>query len=532
MPSSLSPRAGAAAVFAAASITACATPSDHAGGPGAVRPAPVDYRTSVAAPAKPCAALADFARADLEILWATEKPATDALPAHCEVRGLIAPAVNIRVQLPDAWNGRFYMAGNGGLAGEPVDDRTGPGGDPTAEALRRGFAAAVTDTGHDRREVADASFAADRQLLIDYAYRAVHETAEAGKALARDYYGVEAITASYWEGCSTGGRQGLMSAQRFPEDFDGVIAGAPISDYTGTVITTFWTTERAERARLTERQLALAAAAYDAKCDALDGLEDGLVSRFEACDFEASEDLALCAGPEAGDDCLTAEQAALLDEIVAGPSANGASLHAGLPISSAKAVDGAPSQWIRWWIGAPGQTPGNLAIHASSMEYMVFDPPRPGYDWRAFDFESDPALLDELSAIIDATDPDLDAFRERGGKLLMYHGAADPGLVVGMSIDYRDAVFERYGDAASELYRLFALPGMHHCRGGYGPSQVDYLEAIVQWVEGGRAPDGLVARQLRDGEVVRERPLCDYPAYARYEGGDPGDASSFVCATP
>jgi feruloyl esterase len=174
----------------------------------------------------------------------------------------------------------------------------------------------------------------------------------------------------------------------------------------------------------------------------------------------------------------------------------------------------------------------NLAIHGSSMEHMVFDPPRPGYDWRSFDFARDPALLAELSALIDATDPDLDVLRDRGGKVLMYHGTADPALVVGMSAGYRDAVADRYGEAASEFYRLYAMPGMFHCRGGFGPDRVDYLEAIVQWVEAGREPD-LVARQVgADGAVVRSRPLCEYPAYARYAGGDPDAATSFECATP
>jgi feruloyl esterase len=518
----------ALAVLVLAASTACTT----SGGETASLP-PVDYRLADSLPAKACADLQGFQSAGATILHAVEKPATEAVPEHCEVRAVIAPQVNIRVQLPEAWNGRFYMAGNGGLAGEPVDERGGPAGDPTAVALSRGFATAVTDTGHDRRVAPDASFADDPQLLIDYAYRAVHETAALGKALALDYYAAPGIRASYWEGCSTGGRQALMSAQRFPEDFDGVIAGAPISDYTGTLMTTFWTTDRAERAELSDAQLQMIAGAYDAACDDYDGLADGVVANFEGCAFEP-DDLPVCEGNTPSDDCVTAEQIELLNEIVVGPMANGEHLHAGLPIATMKALPGQRSPWFGWWVPATeGQTPLNLAIHGSSMEHMVFQPPRPGYDWRSFDFATDPALLGDLSALIDATDPNLDALRDRGGKVLMYHGTADPALVIGMSIDYRNAVVDRYGEEASrDFYRLYALPGMHHCRGGYGPDTVDYLDAIVQWVEAGRAPDGLVARQVAEGQTLRSRPFCEYPTYAEYEGGDPNDAASFSCKLP
>jgi feruloyl esterase len=245
-----------------------------------------------------------------------------------------------------------------------------------------------------------------------------------------------------------------------------------------------------------------------------------------------SRELPLCAGIVPGEDCVTREQARLLDEIVAGPSANGAQLHAGLSAATARALDPASNPWSPTWIAAPGATALNLAIHGSSWAYMVLDPPDPDWDWRAFDFARDPARLGELATLLDATDPNLDAFRDRGGKLLMYHGMADPALVFGMSVDYRDAVVARYGEAAAEFYRLLAMPGMHHCRGGYGPNTFDRLEAIVQWVEGGPPPDGLVASQSREGVVERTRPLCDYPSYARYKGGDLNDAASFTCAAP
>jgi feruloyl esterase len=537
---------GVAAAAALGLVAACAT-SDGDG--ASESPAqPVDYRASVAGPAQACEAMAAFAREDVTILWAVRRPDDGTRPDHCEVRAVIAPAINVRVQLPDAWNGRFFMAGNGGLAGEAVDNRSGPDGDPTAEALRRGFAAAITDTGHARvalppRTLApdaspiisyavDASFAADPQLLEDYAYRAVHETVVAGKAITRAYYDADGLVASYWVGCSTGGRQGLMSAQRFPEDFDGVVAGAPISDYTGTLVAVLWTTDRIERASLTPAQLDLVADAFDAKCDALDGLVDGLVANVAACAFTPSEELPICTGSMTGDECLTRAQAALLDEIVAGPSANGARLHAGLPPETTRALDPATNPWSRTWISDTDVAPTNVAIHGSSWAYMVRDPPDPDWDWRGFDFARDPARLAELSTLLDATDPNLDAFRDRGGKLLMYHGTADPGLVFGMSVDYRDAVAARYGDAAAEFFRMFSMPGMYHCRGGYGPDRFDRLDAIVQWVEGGPAPDGLVATEVRDGVVLRARPLCDHPSYARYDGGDPGDAASFRCATP
>jgi feruloyl esterase len=522
-----------AAVAATLALLGCATPeADMVAAEPAAALSAVDYRTIVAGPAQGCEAMAGFAREDVTILWASRRPATETLPAHCEVRGVIAPAINFRLQLPDDWNGRFFMAGNGGLAGEPVDGRGGPDGDPTAEALNAGFAAVITDTGHDRREVTDASFGADPQLREDYAYRAVHESVVTGKALTRAYYAAEELVASYWVGCSTGGRQGLMSAQRFPEDFDGVVAGAPISDYTGTMITTMWTTDRAERAALSPAQFDMVADAYEAKCDVLDGLADGLVANETACAFTPSEEVALCAGIVPGDDCLTRQQTALLDEIVAGPSANGTRLHAGLPVATMRAVDPGTNPWVRSWISDTDAAPLNLGIHGSSWAYMVLDPPDPDWDWRAFDFARDPARLSELSALIDATDPNLDAFRERGGKLIMYHGAADPALVFGMSVDYRNAVAERYGAETPEFYRFLAMPGMYHCRGGYGPDTFDRLDAIVEWVEGGQAPEGLVARETREGVTQRSRPLCDYPSYARYEGGDPDDAASFSCAAP
>jgi feruloyl esterase len=198
-------------------------------------------------------------------------------------------------------------------------------------------------------------------------------------------------------------------------------------------------------------------------------------------------------------------------------------------MASTRAVDPTKNPWDPTWITSSGAPPLNLGIHYGSMAYMVDSPPRPNWDWRAFDFETGRLQLARLSEIIDATSPDLDAFRVRGGKLLMYHGTADPGLVFGMSVDFRNALSSRYGAALSEFYRLLPMPGMYHCRGGYGPDHADFLDAIVEWVEGGQSPDHVVATQLKSGAIVRTRPLCNYPAYARYQGGDATKAASFEC---
>ena len=513
------------------------TPSSHAQVFSEAQSSTVDYMKADKTPGKACAAMSKFKTKEILKLDAMQIPADDQFPGYCRVSGVMDPEIAFEVSLPAKWNGRFYMIGNGGHAGEALDDPSRVS--QIRDAMKAGFAVAQTNTGHDSRKEPGASFVlSNPQKAIDYAYRAVHLTATTAKAITKDYY--EAAPAySYWNSCSNGGRQGLIEAQRYPDDFDGVIANAPWVSQTGFTIGAMWNQKALSEAPVTAGKMTLLASRVMEKCDAVDGLKDGLIADPRKCDFDPTRDVPRCPDGTDNDGCLTVAQAAAIAKVYGGPVSNGKPFFPGFMLGSEALVPnlfggGAGSGWMNMIVSArPDGKPADFGLAEETMRYLVFTPPQPDYDYRTFDYDKDISKLDDWGKLVNAENPDLSAFRKRGGKLLMTYGWADAILQPQMGIDYYEQVLAQNGSAATDFVRLFMVPGMTHCSGGIGTDQHDPMTAVINWVEKGKAPDSLSAKQVVDGKVVRSRPLCPYPQVARYTGeGSIDDAANFRCVAP
>lgn len=466
---------------------------------------------------------------DVKIDSATLVAAKADLPGHCDVRGVIWPEARFAIKLPaSGWNDRFQMVGNGGTAGvisfAAMDN-----------ALRRGFATASTDTGHDAAKEPFASFAYvtsgnphGRRKLLDFAYLAVHETAVLAKQMIQAYYG-KAPRYSYWVGCSTGGRQGMQEAQRYPEDFDGLVIGAPGLYLTGNVMRRIWVgqSQTAEGAALPVEKLPALNRAVYAKCDPADGLQDGVIEDPRRCGFDPARDLPKCPSASADAvDCFTAPQIAALGKIYGGVrNSKGKSLFPGEPVGS-EAV---------WAENLVGPSKVVLPRAESQMKFAYLDPP-PGAAWSytMFNFDTDPARLKRAAAEMNPRNPNLAPLARRGGKIIHYSGWADQQVNPLPAIEYYETVSKRLGAAATgDFYRLFMVPGMYHCGGGPGCNTADWLTAVMDWVEKGVAPAQITASRVEKGLTTRTRPVCPYPQVARYQGsGSMDDAANFACKDP
>jgi len=492
----------------------------------------VDYSLATAAPQRACKEMRQAGGRGVTIISAELISAAGSVPEFCRVLGVIAPEIRFEVALPSAWNRRLYMRGNGGFAGEALD--APPRTAQRDEALRHGFAAAQTNTGHDAAAEPLATFAVSYQKQVDYAFRAVHETAQTAKRIVRAYY-ERAAAYAYFDGCSTGGRQGLISAQRFPADFDGIAVGAPVLNFTDVMIWNLWNAKALEKSALTLDKMSLVADAVTRKCDAKDGLADGLITDPRACGFDPAADLPKCTGDRDAPGCFTTGQIGALKAVYGGVVSNGKPYFPGQPVSAEKigtdflTLRDKVSGWDGWLIAKSGPS-RQLLYGESFFKFMAFGKPDPAYDWHSFDYDKDPARLTEIRRLLDATDPDLTEFKSRGGKIVHYAGWSDTALTPLMTVGYYEQVNARMGASTRDFYRLFMVPGMFHCRGGYGTDRVDALTALVNWVENGKAPESIVATRLEDGKLARSRPLCPYPQTAHYAGsGSADEAASFSC---
>jgi hypothetical protein len=524
-----------AALAATILLTATAPPA-HAQAFADAKASLVDYSKADMEPRKMCEAMGKFKSKEIAQITATMTAAANTVPAHCRVTGVISPEIAFEVSLPSKWNGRFYMIGNGGHAGEALDDAGRVAQRNTA--LQLGFAFAQTNTGHDSRKEPGATFAlSNPQKAIDYAYRAVHVTATTAKDITKDYYG-KAASYAYWNSCSNGGRQGLIEAQRYSEDFDGIVANAPWVDQTGFTIGAMWNQKALTAAPLTPAKLTLLAGRVMEKCDAIDGLKDGLIDDPRKCAFDPARDVPACSAGNDGDNCLTAPQAAAIAKIYGGPVSNGKPFFPGfMPGSEAVTAGlfggGSGSGWLNVIVTPPDRKPADFNLAENTMRYLVHRPPKPDYDYQTFDFDRDIRLLDDWSKQADAKNPDLSRFRKRGGKLLMTYGWADSILQPMMGVNYYEQAVVKNGRDTRDFFRLFMVPGMAHCGGGIGPDRHDAVTAVIDWVEKGKAPDSMLASRVVNNKVVRTRPLCPYPQVARYSGqGSIDDAANFRCVAP
>ncbi len=356
-------------------------------------------------------------------------------------------------------------------------------------------------------------------------------TAVTAKRILAAYY-VDPLAHSYFDGCSTGGRQGLIAAQRFPDDFDGIVVGAPVIEQATVHVWEAWITKAVRDAPIPAAKLKVLADKVYASCDGTDGLTDGLIDDPRKCTFKASTDLPRCPVGSDGSECFSDAQIGALEKVYGDLMSNGKKLFPGLPVGSEVMVPAQGSARSGWdpWIVRDGEPTVSASFGETFLKNMAFGAPNPKYDWTAFDYDRDPPKLETIRTVLEATDPDLTTFKARGGKILMYFGWADPALNPLMGINYYENVRARMGVSTPDFFRLFMVPGMFHCGGGVGVNDFDAITPLVSWVEKGTVPAKLIGSRTVEGKVVRTRPLCVYPEVAKYTGtGSVDDAANFVC---
>ena len=438
------------------------------------------------------------------------------LPAFCRVTATLTPSsdsdIKTEIWLPAAgWNGKYQAVGNGGWAGTISYTAL-------AAAVAAGYAGASTDTGHVGN---NADFALGHpEKLIDLAYRSIHEMTVQSKTIINEHYGTPAKY-SYYNGCSQGGRQGLAAAQKYPEDFNGIIAGAAS-----------WNQMRAHGARealnlvvnkdqdsvIPRSKYQMIHEAVLNACDALDGVKDGVIENPMQCNFDYAK-LACIAGDAA--DCLTkgqVESAKAMTSPLKDPKT-------GKVLFDGHLMPGSELGWAT--LGGPEP----LGLSTSGMKNVVFKDPKWDYHTMNISTDVDLAAKSDKGEMYSG-DPNLKPFFDRGGKLLMYHGWSDPQVNPLLSVTYYKNVVDTVGkDKATNSIELFMIPGMNHCSGGPGTDTFEKVKTLEQWVEQGKKPSQIVASHLTAGKVDKTRPLCPFPQVAKYKGaGDTNDAASFVCA--
>ena len=461
-----------------------------------------------------------------------------ALPEFCRVQATAEPAVQFEVWLPtDGWNGKFQGVGNGGTAGEISYAAM-------AAALLRGYATASTDTGHVNKGPFDSTWALGHpELVADFGHRALHVTTVHAKAIVHRYYARPAAHA-YYVGCSKGGQQGLMEAQRYPEDYDGILAGDPANDWTrfyaGAHLWYSLATLKDPESYIPASKIGLLGDAVNAACDALDGIRDGVLDDPRKCGFDPAQ--LQCADGQDVATCMTAKQVQAIKDIWAGSRlANGELVYPGLVPGG----EAGPAGWAAWTIGTAPFTSLHWYAAEGWFKNVVFGDP--GWDFRTFSYDRDlPLALQRSGESVDAIDPNLRPLQARGAKLIVYHGWSDPDISPLATIAYYERVVDALASADSataprrtraealahtqSFFRLFMVPGMAHCAGGPGPSSFDMLGALENWVERGIAPDKVIAARVVDGVTTRTRPLCVYPEVAKWSGqGSTDDAANFSC---
>lgn len=463
------------------------------------------------------------------------------VPAFCRASGVIKPTadsdIKFEVWMPtQRWNGKFVGVGNGGFAGS-INYRD------LATALRAGFAAASTDTGHQAPGIKADWALGHPEKIVDFGYRAIHLTNVIGKTIVQDFYG-RAPHRSYFSGCSNGGREALMEAQRFPDDYDGILAGAPANYWTHLTTEAMWDVQATlndPASYIPASKIPAISAAVLAACDAQDGVKDGILNDPRQCHFQP--ETLLCSGPDT-DACLSQPQIAALKKFYSGPvDMNGRLIFPG----HVPGGELGPNGWSNWITGSAPETSLGFLFGTHFFEAMVFS--NSAWGFRSSDIGADAQMADhKLASILNSTDPNLHAFQARGGKLILYHGWADPAISPLNTVNYYNSVLAAMGREQTEGFvRLYMVPGMQHCAGGPGPDSFGALPApnadptqsmfasLERWAEDGVVPQALIATKYaqppgaaRAAEMTR--PLCPYPQVARYKGtGDVHEAANFVC---
>jgi feruloyl esterase len=477
----------------------------------------------------PCSTLKELRLPDVSITEAVEvKPDLSGqmnkdLP-HCRIKGVIGKEINFELLLPDAWNGRFAMGGGGGFVGSIQNG--------ARFSLNQGYATSGTDTGHKGNGIKADWALNNMERQVNFGHMAIHRTAEVSKVLIYNYY-CKNPEYSYFFGCSRGGGQAMMEAQRYPADFDGIVAMAPAfnwpeiaAEFIRNMQALYPDPEDLEHPVLTTENLKVLRGVILNACDDIDGLKDNIITDPRDCNLNLN-DLPLCPDELPGNDCLTKKQIEAIRTVYEGVVIDGTEVYPGFPFGGEDANGG----WIHWITGpAPSLKPLNFpslqyGFGTEIYKYLIYNDPE--WDYSAYDYSNFFKDTEYAASYLNAASLDYSEFRENNGKIILVHGWEDAALSAFATIDHFESVNK--SDPESDKYmKLYLLPGVYHCGGGPGPSQADWLTIIRDWVEGGNIPDRIVVTKENNGEVVMSRPVYPYPRKAIYDGiGEPDIESSF-----
>lgn len=499
----------------------------------------IDYSYAPARPLRDCGAMLRAATDNnVSIISAKPVMADAGVAAHCRVHGIIAPEIQFVVHLPEQWNRRLFIHGNGNDGGESVHGHYGR--DIRNTAVRHGFVASFSNMGHDRASFKGSSWAHNNlQRELDFSYRALHLHTRVVKDLIESYYGRRPAY-SYFDGCSTGGGQGLKAAQRFPDDFDGIVAGAPVSD-PAKLLLYFWNINMAqETMQLSDARLEKLGNFIIKKYDRVDGVKDGVISNPAAIDFQPERDLPR---DETGNKGFSRAEITGLSRAYGGLVQQGERVAPGIPLGAERpglmykrhsliATDAASPWHGRVLPDARGLIVSRLILE-NWFRYVLFEVDDPALDWRQLDLDTALPKLEVKAPMLSGRSTDLGEFHRRGGKLLLYSGWGDVGVNPYFIRDYYEEMMKVSGESTQDFARLFLVPGMFHCKGGYNVDRFDTMTTLINWVEGGQAPDQLIGKRMKGNTVTRTRPICAYPQVATYRGrGSTDRAENFHCRTP
>lgn len=472
-------------------------------------------------PCMPCEELKNIILPDVIISQAEEiqEPAP-----HCKVTGIIGTEINFELLLPYTWNSRFAMGGGGGFVGSIQN--------MAASSISKGYATAGTDTGHKGHGLTAEWALNNMERQVNFGHLAVHRTAVTTKEIIRQYYDSN-VAYSYFLGCSRGGGQAMMEAQRYPDDFDGIVAGAPAFNWPAIAAefiqnsqAIYPNPEELENPVITLGNLKLLQTKVLEQCDALDGLNDQILNDPVDCELDFSV-LPICPDNTPSDDCFTLQQIEAIKIVYSGARNQQEKIYPGFPPGG----ENEPGGW-QAWITGPNEGLRILKVPSlhfgfgtEMFKYLVFQDP--SWDYSSYDFSDFSTTTRYASSYLDATSTDYSEFKNRGGKMIIYHGWNDPALSAYATIDHYKQVMDKDSDVKNYL-RLFLLPGVLHCGDGPGPSNVDWIELVRNWVEEGTAPNRVILSTMEDGNPIMTRPAFPYPEKAIYDGkGDPNKESSF-----
>ena len=447
---------------------------------------------------------------------------------HCKVSGIIGSEINFEIALPENWNSKFFMSGNGGFAGSIQTNHA---------QITDGFATAGTDTGHQGHLLKADWALNDMMKQVNFGHLAVHRTAVTAKEIISQYYCSE-IKYSYFLGCSRGGGQGMVEAQRYPDDFDGIIAGAPGIDFEAIAIeniqnanAVFPNPNNLKKPEITLENLNLLDSLIMIECDEIDGIKDGIINDPTECHFKL-DNLPKCKNDNAESNCFTSAQLKALKIIYEGTKVGGRQISVGFPY-------GNESENWNWptMITGPPTMPFLLdhpsvqfALGTEIFKYFIFNDST--WNYNSFDFVNLPANFEMVFENLNATSIDYDKFRRVGGKMIIYHGWADAGISPLETIRHYNEV-AKLDPNVEDYLRLYMLPGVLHCQGGPGPNEADWLEIIQDWVENGNSPDKVVLSKTENEKITMQRPVYPFPSKATYKGtGDPNKEDNFIKSSP